>query len=444
MTRGHGESQSGEEDQASQLERLASIFAEQLRDGRPATIEQYAAAHPALADEIRELFPVILAMESSKRDRENPAMRREIPQTFAFDRLGDCRIVREIGRGGMGVVFEARRGANDERVAVKWFPWRVTAMSHWRERFEQEARTVERLQHPNIVPLLGTGEDDGHPFYVMQYINGVSLDWVLHRLNETELLVFESEIERQRQASDRSGQSASKSRNRRAAAESIRDAAEQIDRANAGGSSQALHGVRRTSWRLFARIVGQAGRAIDYAHRQGVLHNDIKPANLLMDRSGRVFVTDFGLARPLDPPEGGAAHGLAGTLRYMAPERFSGWFDELSDLYSLGITLYELVTQRPAFEAEDRTKLVEVISNVGPIPPRKLDREIPRDLETIILQAIRRDPDERYYSVEAFVADLLRFTNGQRIRAKRPSRWRSWLKRWSPFGRKSPKPRSLA
>ena len=414
------------DEQASQLDRLASIFAEQLRDGRPATIEQYAEAHPTLAAEIRDLFPVILAMETSKRDRENSTMKREIPQEFSFDRLGDCRLVREIGRGGMGVVFEAQRGADNERVAVKWFPWRVTSMSHWRERFDQEAKTVERLQHPNIVPLLGTGEDGGHPFYIMQYIDCVSLDWVLHRLNETDVLLFESEIERQRQASDRTGKTTAKSKKPTATSDSMSDAAAQIDKANAGGNAPTLRGVRRTSWRLFARIVAQAGRAIDYSHRQGVLHNDIKPANLLMDRAGRVFVTDFGLARPLDPPQDAAGRGLSGTLRYMAPERFSGWFDELSDLDSLGITLYELVTQRPAFEATDRLALADAIVKVGPMLPRKIDDEIPRDLETIILKAIRRDPDERYYSVEAFVADLLRFMNGQRIRAKRPSRWRNW------------------
>lgn len=426
-----GDDADGDE-QASQLERLASVFADQLRDGRPATISQYAEAHPALAEEIRELFPVILAMETSKRERENPAMRREIPQQFSFDRLGDCRIVREIGRGGMGVVFEARRGANDERVAVKWFPWRVTAMSHLRERFEQEARTVERLKHPNIVPLLGTGEADGHPFYVMQYIDGVSLDWVLRRLSEADLLLFESEIELQRQASDRTGQSIAKPKKHMAGSKSANAAAMQIDRANAAGSFQTLQGVRRNSWRLFASIVAQAGRAIDYAHRQGVLHNDIKPANLLMDRRGRVFVTDFGLARPLDPPDNASGQGLAGTLRYMAPERFSGCFDELSDSYSLGITLYELATQRPVFDAADRMELVEAITEVGPTPPREINNEIPRDLETIILKAIRCDPDERYYSTEAFVADLLRFMKGERIRAKRPSRWRKWLARWLP------------
>jgi serine/threonine protein kinase len=407
--------------QASQLERLASVFADQLRDGRLASIEQYAEAHPALADEIRELFPVILAMEVSKRDRDAPAMCREIPQELSFDRLGDCRLVREIGRGGMGVVFEARRGPDDERVAVKWFPWRMAAMSHWRERFEHEAKTVETLKHPHIVPLLGTGEDDGHPFYVMQFIDGISLDWILKRLSETDTLLFESEIERHRKASDRS-KTTDKSRGSNA---DMTSAAAAIDKANAGSGMQ-LRGLRRNSWRLFARIAAQAGKALDYAHRQGVLHNDIKPANLLLDRTGKTWVADFGLARPLDPPDSPEGRGLAGTLRYMAPERFSGWFDELSDLYSLGITLYELVTRRAAFEVQDRAALIKAITTAGPIAPRQIDDEIPRDLETIILQAIRRDPDERYYSVEAFVADLGRFLNGERIRAKRPSRWGKW------------------
>ena len=113
----------------------------------------------------------------------------------------------------------------------------------------------------------------------------------------------------------------------------------------------------------------------------------------------------------------------------MAPERFSGWFDELSDLYSLGITLYELVTRRPAFEAANRKGLIDKIAKTEPVSPRKINSDIPRDLETIILTAIRRNPDERYYSVEAFADDLLRFINGERIRAKRPSRWRSWWTR---------------
>ncbi|TXT29243.1 MAG: serine/threonine protein kinase [Planctomycetota bacterium] len=409
-----------DDEQASEIERLASVFADQLREGRPASIEQYAAAHPALADEIRELFPVILAMEVSKRDRDAPAMRREIPQELSFEKLGDCRLVREIGRGGMGVVFEARRGSNEERVAVKWFPWRMAAMSHWRERFEQEAKTVESLKHPHIVPLLGTGEDDGHPFYVMQFVDGISLDWILKRLSETDLLLFESEIERHRKAPGHSTTDKSRGPN-----SDMKSAALSIDHANAGSGAQ-LKGLRRNSWRLFARIAAQAGKAIDHAHRQGVLHNDIKPANLLLDRTGKTWVADFGLARPLDPPDSPEGRGLAGTLRYMAPERFSGWFDELSDLYSLGITLYELVTRRAAFEGADRAALIEAITNVGPLAPRKIDDEIPRDLETIILQAIRRDPDERYYSVEAFVADLARFLNGERIRARRPSRWRKW------------------
>ena len=137
-------------------------------------------------------------------------------------------------------------------------------------------------------------------------------------------------------------------------------------------------------------------------------------------------MSDFGLAQPLDPPADREWRSVAGTLRYMAPERFSGWFDELSDLYSLGITLYELVTRRPAFEAPNRKGLIDKIAKTEPLAPRKINSDIPRDLEIIILTAIRRNPDERYYSVEAFADDLLRFINGERIRAKRLSPWRSW------------------
>lgn len=426
-------------EKVTQFEQLASDFSELVRLGRPIAIEPYVIAHPDLADEIRDLFPVILAMEQSKQDREADSLRRQIPNEFEFDRLGDYRIVREIGRGGMGVVFEARRESDNERVAVKWFPWRTSAMSRWKERFEQEAKTVAMLRHPNIVPLLGTGEDDGNSYYVMQYIDGVSLDWVLHRLQETGSLLFEAEIERHRQSLDSAASPATPVSSEKTSGVSKvgkpKTASESFDdQDDSSSGSQAHRGLRRNSWRLFARIAVQVGRALAHAHRQGVLHNDIKPGNLLLDRTGRVWVTDFGLARPLDPPDSQEWRTVAGTLRYMAPERFGGWFDELSDLYSLGMTLYELVTRHPAFEASDRSAMIKKITEIGPIPPRQIDSQIPYDLETIILKAICRNPDDRYYSLEAFVADLLRFIKGERPRAKRPTRLRRWwnrlCKRW--------------
>lgn len=401
----------------SDFERVASEFADRVRQGLPATVEQFVTAHPQFADEIRELFPVILAMERHKLDQEGANPQSEFSDDLPLERLGDCRIVREIGRGGMGIVFEALRAPKNERVAVKLLPGRAIGMTHWKERFEQEARTVESLRHANIVSMLGFGEENGHSYFIMPYIDGVTLDWVIQRLTEKETLLFEEEIELSRKKQKKSSLSAA-------------DSAAAMRAISSGTSTR---GVRQDSWKLFARIAGQVAKALSYAHRQGVLHNDIKPGNLLLDATGRVWVSDFGLAQPLDPPADREWRSVAGTLRYMAPERFSGWFDELSDLYSLGITLYELVTRRPAFEAANRKALIDKIAKTEPLAPRKINSDIPRDLETIILTAIRRNPDERYYSVEAFADDLLRFINGERIRAKRPSRWRSW---WSNLRRR--------
>ncbi len=411
------------EAEIGELERLASEFADQLRLGRLVPIEDYIAQYPHLSADIRELFPVILAMEQHKQAREIGVWKRFGLEIQCPDRLGDCRIVREIGRGGMGVVFEARREPSNERVAVKWLPWSAGPKSPEKARFEQEAQTIGKLQHPNIVSMLGYGEDQGHSYFVMPYVEGVSLDQVIRRLSERETLRFDQEIARlhPKSANVKSNKDA-----KPIASAELREPDDSTD-----GTGTTNRGLRRNSWKLFARIAMHVGRALSHAHKQGVLHNDIKPGNLLLDSAGRVWVTDFGVARPLDSD--GEWREVAGTLRYMAPERFSGYFDELSDLYSLGLTLYELVTQQPAFEAKDRDELIERIRKAKPIAPRRIDRRIPRPLEIIILRAIRPDPDERYYSVDAFAADLQRFVNGERIRAKRPTRWRL---AWERFRRK--------
>lgn len=394
----------------SDFERLASEFAERVRQGLPATVEQFVEAHSEFAAEIRELFPVILAMERHKLDRESVVQPCEFPNELPQETLGGCRLVREIGRGGMGIVYEALRGPDNERVAIKLLPGRAAGMTHWKERFEQEARTVESLRHPNIVSMLGFGEENGHSYFLMRFVEGVSLDWVIHRLVEEQTLCFEVEIERCRQHREKASVSATESA-------TVHQAI---------SSETSTRGLSRDSWKAFAKIGVQVSRALSYAHRQGVLHNDIKPGNLLLDASGRVWVTDFGLAEPLDPPGVRERRSVSGTLRYMAPERFSGWFDEISDLYSLGITLYELVTRHPAFESADPKGLIDKIATTEPLAPRRINPDIPRDLEAIILAAICRNPDERYYSIEAFADDLMRFLNGERVRAKRPAFWRSW------------------
>ena len=148
--------------------------------------------------------------------------------------------------------------------------------------------------------------------------------------------------------------------------------------------------------RSVARIGVDVAEALEYAHQQGILHRDIKPSNLLLDAQGQVWITDFGLAKAQDSDELTRTGDIVGTLRYMAPERFNGWSDPRSDVYALGATLYELLTLRPAFEESDRVKLIEQVLHESPAPLRQLDRRIPRDLETIVLKAMAKEPGERY------------------------------------------------
>ena len=184
--------------------------------------------------------------------------------------------------------------------------------------------------------------------------------------------------------------------------------------------------------RSVARIGVQVAEALEYAHQQGILHRDIKPSNLLLDAQGEVWVTDFGLAKAQDSDELTRTGDIVGTLRYMAPERFDGWSDPRSDVYALGATLYELLTLRPAFDESDRVKLIEHVLHESPTPLRQLDRRIPRDLETIVLKALAKEPGERYATAGQLAEDLRRFVAGKPILARRSSAierlWR-WSKR---------------
>ncbi len=201
----------------------------------------------------------------------------------------------------------------------------------------------------------------------------------------------------------------------------------------------SLRSLHRDSWRGIVRIGLQVVEALQYSHRLRILHNDIKPANLLLDAQGRVWITDFGLAQPLDQDSDLVSGRLAGTLRYMAPERFGGEGDERSDIYSLGITLYELTTLTAPWDEHDPTRLIQLVLESEPTAPSKVNPDVPLDLERILLKAISKEPSERYQSAAELAADLLRFLNGEPVRAAgtntidRVVRWgRRWLKCKSP------------
>ncbi len=421
------------------VEALADDYVARRRRGETPTIDEYAERCPERADEIRALFPAIAAMERWK-PQLGPRRDRSGDKLLHPGRLGDCRLIREIGRGGMGIVYEAEQESLGRRVAVKVLPRLPWADDQPMQRFVREARTAANLRHGNIVPVFGVGEDQELHYYIMPLISGVGLDRVVRALQQrfapsygdlavdstADALTAEVQSITQTLLDDSfpSGSTAT-SPTESGAADTVKD---RPDR-SAPASTLAL-GTRY--WRCVARLGIQVADALQHAHEQGVWHRDIKPANLLLDTSGMVWVTDFGLAKAISHDDLSRTGDLVGTLRYMAPERFRGGCDGRSDIYSLGLTLYELVTLQPVQLTGDRAEMVRQASDGHRLPPRALNPRIPRDLETVILKAIDPDPRFRYATAGALSADLARFSAGRPIAARRaalPERVSRWIGR---------------
>ena len=430
------------------LEVLAEEFVERLRGGQSPTVAEYTSRYPALADDIRELFPTIASMELLKYRKQQTGGRATLGGQ-KLERLGDFRIIREIGRGGMGIVFEAEQESLARHVAIKVLPRHALLAAEALKRFHREARIAAGLHHTNIVSVFGVGEHEGLHYYVMQYIRGVGLDRVIERLAHAnpavpaaaETPAAPADETQVRPSPELDGildsffRSASDGHRRstgatRPAAEgnspSPQPATEPVEAARASGSSghlaPLLAGPLRcgmSRWETVARIGVQAAHALHYAHTQGTLHCDIKPANLLIDSHGIVWITDFGVAKAMLAETLTQTGDLTGTLLYIAPERFQGQTDPRSDVYSLGLTLYELLALRPAFAAPHRQALIRQILEGSPPSPRKFDAHVPRDLETIVLKATARDPSHRYASAEALADDLERFLDDRPVLARR-------------------------
>jgi serine/threonine protein kinase/Flp pilus assembly protein TadD len=378
------------------------------------------------------------------------------------DRLGDFHIVREVGRGGMGIVYEAEQESLGRRVALKVLLTTALRDQRQHQRFEREAKAAARLHHTNIVPVFGMGEHGGLHYYVMQFIDGPSLDRVLAELRHLPQPQTESfprpagapaadapavEVARtlmtgsmHREHPDRDAKTemvvppgADRMPRDTAALAGSEVSRVSLSTSRSGQSGRtppvATSGSGRSYWQRVARIGIQVAEALDHAHGQGILHRDIKPSNLLLDEQGTVWVTDFGLAKAADGDNLTESGDILGTLRYMAPERFHGRCDARSDLFSLGLTLYELLVQRPAFEEKDRHKLINQIAHGEPVPLRQVNPAIPRDLETIVLKSIDREPARRYQTARALADDLERFLDDRPIRARRVT-LRERLVRW--------------
>jgi eukaryotic-like serine/threonine-protein kinase len=364
------------------------------------------------------------------------------------ERLGDYRIVRELGRGGMGVVYEAEQVSLGRHVALKVLPRHALLDPQSIERFQRESRAAARLHHTNIVQVFGTGEQDGLHYFVMQLIRGVGLDHVvadLVRLSGGRPPGKRPTVSSRLRLGARTGTAASAPAPG-AAADGHSPAATPgvlaeaasatiVPPADSGetGAGVTLDPFAHAYWTNVAGMGIQVAEALAFAHAQGIVHRDVKPSNLLLDLHGRVWITDFGLAKESAGPNDLTHSGfLVGTLRYVPPERFQGKSDARGDVYGLGLTLYELLTLRPAFSEPDRSKLLQQVMHDEPPRPRKINPAVPRDLETIVLKAIARNPAHRYQNAADLAEDLRRFVEDRPIRARRVTRverlWR-WCRR---------------
>jgi WD40 repeat protein/serine/threonine protein kinase/tetratricopeptide (TPR) repeat protein len=434
---------------------LADEFAERYRNGERPHLSEYTDKYPELADQICELFPALVAMEQfgngSDQATGSLAQRREGAGPMP-DRLGDYRILREIARGGMGVVYEAVQESLGRHVALKVLPHRRMADASQLQRFQREARAAAMLHHTNIVPVFGVGEHDGVHYYAMQYIQGQSLDAVLHEVrrlrgeaatgtrsssghDQSPAASVAVDLVSGRFAGDRAAFSATVLLGAPGppSAGTIPSPTDGVPKPGPGSASSILGQSGSPYYRGVARIGMQAAEALAYAHHQKVLHRDIKPSNLLLDLQGTVWVTDFGLAKAEGTDALTRTGDIVGTLRYMAPERFKDQADARSDVYALGLTLYEMLTLEPAFVADERPRLIDKILHDEPSKPRQLDPQIPRDLETITLKAVAKDPSDRYRTASDLAEDLRRYLADRPILARRASgveHVRRWCRRY--------------
>ena len=405
--------QLGSDDQQTLLQILERYLAD-LENGVRRDVAYLVAEHPEFQEsqfqeQLRDYVKSIdLVFEASNTPNSTPE--DDNRHTGGSNQIGDFEIVREIGRGGMGVVYEATQKSLGRRVALKVLPFAAVLDKRQIARFQNEAQAAAQLHHPHIVPVYSVGCDRGVHYYSMQYIDGQSLDQVINQSPKWS------------QGTGGVGSEADPN------ATTAADAVFSTD-----------HSVRTNEYvRSVTDIIVQAATALEHAHAFGVVHRDIKPSNLMLDGDGHLWVTDFGLARCQTSSKVTMTGDIVGTLRYMSPEAARGrsaLVDHLTDIYSLGITLYELLTLRPAHTETDRASLLENIRDAEPPAARKLNPAIPIDLETILNKSISKSRDDRYESAQAFADDLQRFLDGKPTLAKRPSyleraaKWASRQKR---------------
>ncbi len=398
--------------------RLADVLDQYLRSlerGMPVDPTDLIAEHPDLKEPLQaylrslvHLHDLAAGFSPAAAEKADRMLANELPGSDLHEtRLGDFVLGRELGRGGMGVVYEARQISLNRRVAVKVLPFAAVLDGKQIARFTNEAQAAAQLHHPNIVPVFAVGVERGVHYYAMQLIEGQPLDRAIAQLRQQAEPTLIGEAT----------QNGPLARERHAWRE----------RPDAAASTPSLLTSSSSSRRDFIRTILQLGiqaaGALQAAHEYGIVHRDIKPSNLLLDADGKLWVTDFGLARFRHDGTLTRSGDIVGTMRYMSPEQAAGkseLVDHRSDIYSLAVTLYELLTLQPAIAGNNGPALLRAIDLQEPPRLRKLRPEIPRDLETVIRKAMAKQPSERYGSAELFAGDLRCVLEGKPTAARPP------------------------
>jgi serine/threonine protein kinase len=399
------------------------------RPDRQAFLARYPEVAAALAECLHGLDFVHAAGVELSRPGDDRASGGGAAAVGSVQSLGDFRIVREVGRGGMGIVYEAEQLSLGRRVALKVLPFAGALDSKQLQRFKNEAQAAAHLHHTHIVPVHFVGCERGVHFYAMQFIEGTTLAGVIHELRQLAGLEKPAEPPGERAARPgTSGALTTAYEPAPAAAAAVEAATVPVAGLTTSGSARG-----REFFRTAARLGVQAAEALEHAHDQGVIHRDIKPSNLLVDGQGHLWITDFGLAQFQAGNQLTLTGDLIGTLRYMSPEQALAKrviIDHRTDLYSLGLTLYELLALRPAFDGTDRQELLRQIAFEEPRLPRRVNRAIPAELEAIVLKAMEKNPQDRYATAKEMADDLRCFLEDKPIRARRPS-WRQVAMKWA-------------
>ena len=394
----------GFDEDADRVERLMAEWLATPMAERRATLERICADNSDLAPEIRDRIEALRSL-GIECDAASGSL--------AFpDRLGDFRLLRRIGGGGMGVVYSAEQESLGREVALKLIRPEQLYFPGAKERFQREVESIARMQHPGIVPIYSVGTENGVPYFVMERIEGCTLAEVLKELEGRNVEALEG------------------AHLARTIAELT---SERLEREIAPQTGADLFAGTWGDTAL--RIAFEVAQALEHAHAKGVLHRDIKPSNVLLTPDGRVMLFDFGLASSRHSTRLTQTGSHVGSLPYMSPEQLKSGkqaLDERTDVYSLGVTLYELLTLHLPHWAESSDELRDVILSGVVEGPRHWSRAVPRDVETVCMTAMEPDANRRYGNARVFAMDLANVLERRPIIARSPGRWyrfRRWVQR---------------